>query len=799
MKTNNNTPTVTEFLRAFFPDENEKIHLRAFKAKELPAHIKAYAGSFQTTRCKLPNDTALHEELAEYNKNCGIYFVVNSGGNSDDEISRYNAFFTENDNLSIEEQHTALDNAPIQPSIRVKTKKSVHAYWLIDGDCSEEDWRDIQARLIQYFDGDKSIKNPSRCMRVPYFDHVSFDDDQRNIKRVEIASFDSDKRFTVQEMKEAFQKVADSNSQKSKNVTDVTDVTTLDQQFETWSELNGELGLRIIQKGKLNSSGKYEMKCPVHNGKSDTVLFFDPKTKAIKCMNECPHADLLKAFGLPTEPNSVKETKQSKDNQSALILKITKDIELFVNQENQPFACITVNGHKENWAIESKTFREWISRTFYVTYKKVPNEQSIKDALGTLAGKAKYEGEKKQVYYRRAEYNGAIYLDLANDNRQVVKITADGWEVTSDCPVRFRNTDGLKPLPIPERNGSLTELDKFLNVKKEDLPLVKAWLVTALRTNIPYPILIFSGHMNCGKTTATTILCELIDPNEGGLFNKPQNAEALYITANNRVIFPLDNLSFISEDLSDMLCRVSTGSSYLKRKNYTDIDETILKAKNPIIINGIGDIATREDFLSRCVILELPTLESRVDEISFWKDFYQSLPSIFGALLDAASESLRKVESVKLADTDLRMLDFAKIGTSVEESLGLSENVFIEIYRENYKNIRRLILDNNIVVTLLLRFMKDKPEWIGTATDLYEHLDGMTNYSNQKRFPKAPNGLSNALERLGKNLLAEGIDIEKSREGGTGSRIIKIINLHYSPSQPSQSSQDILDQQILNF
>jgi len=50
-----------------------------------------------------------------------------------------------------------LDNAPIQPNIGVEMKKGILAYWLINGDCSEEEWKDIQAGLIQYFNGDKSI------------------------------------------------------------------------------------------------------------------------------------------------------------------------------------------------------------------------------------------------------------------------------------------------------------------------------------------------------------------------------------------------------------------------------------------------------------------------------------------------------------------------------------------------------------------------------------------------------------------------------------------------------------------
>lgn len=800
MRANNATLTMADFFGAFFPDENETICLRTFKPKDAPSDLQISPKKSETNRKKIQEVESI-AELKKANQYSGVYFVVNSGGHSDSEIRRYNAFFAENDNRSLEEQHSALDNAPILPSIRVKTKKSIHAYWLIDGDCSEEDWREIQIRLIQHFGSDEKIKNPSRCMRVPFLNHVSFDDDKPQYVKVEIESFDSEKKFTCEEMKSAFLRVEMSKESKvMETVTTVTRVTTSEQKFETWNELNAELGLRIIQhSSEVRSNGNYQMRCPVHNGQTDDSLFFNPMNKVICCTNGCEHSDILRAFGLPTKPDLSLKSNESKVSQSGRILEITKQVEFFVNQEEEPFACIKINGCQENCPVDSKTFKEWVRKTYYETFKEVPNENALTDALGTLAGKAKYEGEKKQVFIRRAELDDAIFLDLANDKRQVVKITENGWEIISDCPIKFRRVGTQKPLPLPEKGGSLQEVDQFLNVRKEDLALVKAWLVTALRTNIPYPILIFSGQMNCGKSTSAKVICELIDPNLGELLSNVKNDENLFIAANNRVIVPLDNISFVSESLSDMLCGISTGSSFTKRKNYSDTNEIILKAKNPILITGIGDIATREDFLSRCVILDLPVLQRRIDDSTFWADFYKALPRIFGALLDTVSESLKEVKFVKAEDTDLRMLDFARLGTSIEKCLALSEGKFIQIYRENYKNVKRLILDSNITVTLLMKFMNDKPEWLGTATELYDHLNKLTNYLNQKRFPKSPIGLSNTLERLGKNLLTEGIDIDRRREGGTGRKLILIKNLGFSSSQSSQSSQLDTEQQPLCF
>jgi hypothetical protein len=199
-----NEKTLTEFLAAFFPDENELIFLRSFHPDRKRRESKMFA---PVTRRELATNRNLQSELQSVNKTHGVYFVVNAGGNTDGEITRFNAFFVENDTLPLDQQHKRLSDAPVQPSIRVETKKSVHAYWLLSGDVNAEQWRDVQKRLIAYFEGDKSIKNPSRVMRLPFFNHVTFDKekDSYSYKRVTIAEFEPARRYSLAKMQAAYQ------------------------------------------------------------------------------------------------------------------------------------------------------------------------------------------------------------------------------------------------------------------------------------------------------------------------------------------------------------------------------------------------------------------------------------------------------------------------------------------------------------------------------------------------------------------------------------------------------------------
>lgn len=200
---------VTDILAAFFPDEDETIHLRAFKPKDAPSAPNNHALVEVVTRRRLAHDADLQRRMTAANKTRGWYFVVNSGGNADADITHFNTFFVESDSLPVEAQHRRLDAAPLRPSVRLQTRKSVHAYWPLDGECDADSWRDVQERLIAYFDGDKSIKNPSRVMRLPFFNYVHFDTETGDceFKRIELHTFEPERRFTLAEMREAFPQI----------------------------------------------------------------------------------------------------------------------------------------------------------------------------------------------------------------------------------------------------------------------------------------------------------------------------------------------------------------------------------------------------------------------------------------------------------------------------------------------------------------------------------------------------------------------------------------------------------------
>ncbi|MBI4856729.1 MAG: hypothetical protein HY818_08315 [Acetobacterium woodii] len=143
----------------------------------------------------------------------GVFFVVNPGGHRDDAITRVAAHFVEADDLPLEEQYANLQTFPLEPSIIVQTRKSLHGYWLLqppesavaDQSQSLSSFSSIQKALAAVFKGDPVISNRSRVMRLPGFFH-----NKKEPVLVTCLKFDPQLRYTQTDIDLAIQSVTKS-------------------------------------------------------------------------------------------------------------------------------------------------------------------------------------------------------------------------------------------------------------------------------------------------------------------------------------------------------------------------------------------------------------------------------------------------------------------------------------------------------------------------------------------------------------------------------------------------------------
>ena len=435
-----------------------------------------------------------------------------------------------------------------------------------------------------------------------------------------------------------------------------------------------------------------------------------------------------------------------------------------------------IGGHLETHNTRSRDFREWLCYQFWKRERKAPSGKALQEALNTIAGQAKFEGKSAEVYLRYATSEGSIFIDLCNEDWEIIEVSSDGWKkIAADkAQVIFRRTPSMASLPNPIANGDLQKLNRFVNATPEQTMLIKAWIVAAMRPGLPFPVLIIKGEQGTAKTTLTRILRALVDPSEAPCRSCPRDERDLVISANNSWVIALDNISQTRPWLSDGLCRIATGGGFSTRTLYTDDEETVFNSKRPIILNGIGNIANREDLLDRALVVSLePIPESkRKTEQAFFADFEKEMTGIFSGLLDSLSEGLRSFDSVSLSSVP-RMADFAKWATACEPSFRDSDQRFIELYTSNRVGINSILLEDSPLSQSLHQMQSNGDEFEGSMSDLLKRIKSCADQDtvDQRGFPKTPRGLRGQLDRIAPNLRQIGIRIEYGTRTSSGSQV----------------------------
>ena len=464
--------------------------------------------------------------------------------------------------------------------------------------------------------------------------------------------------------------------------------------------------------------------------------------------------------------------------------------EFFHDPDQHGWASIRVDGHFENHPIRSRPFQLFLLRTYYRETGNSPGAQAIRATLELFEAKALFDGEEAPINLRVANHRGKLYLDLCDRGWRAVEIDAEGWRIVNRPPPRFHRPRGSRPLPAPERGGSLEELRRFLNVDDQGWTLIRAFLVAALRPGVPCPILVAKGEQGAGKTTACRIISALVDPRTGALRGVPREVRDLTAAARNSWIVCFDNLSHLPEELADAACRLATGGGFGGRELYSDHDEAVFDATRPMVFNAIPDLgAARPDFLDRAVIVEFLDMkpELRRDEAQFWREFEQVRPRILGALLDAVVAGLGNLPNVTL-DQLPRMADFAIWVNACEESLGMKPGEALTAYQSNRAEMHNLALESSPVYEAVAELAREG--FSGTVAELHARLNCMMSEPMRRsvRWPKAPNALSNALRRMASNLRAVGIEIQFSRADIRGRRLVSLVSV----SKPRKRSSVIV-------
>jgi hypothetical protein len=532
------------------------------------------------------------------------------------------------------------------------------------------------------------------------------------------------------------------------------------------------------------------------------------------------------------------EDGRSSKAKKALQLAMAEAEELFLNEFGRAFAAIKmIDGHVEIHPMDENKFKNWISGLYYKYYDQLLGEDDLSKIVRILTSQAEHDSSIRRYRldvrvrgYNSKEESAAagedvgnvgdvgiftelmedfdvIYYDLTNKKWEAIRITAKGWDIDKHSPYLFRRYGAELPQVYPDRNYSPSVLDLYFDLwnfkpeyKEMQKLLQKVKHVTDLWPNtIPKPIIILPSSQGTGKTTSFELNKDLIDPNSALTMSFPKDDNQLkQALAHNYMAF-FDNLSWISDEQSNTLCRAVTGSGDFKRALFENDLDVIYAYRRIIGLNGITNVATRPDLLERGLIVLFGDISREQRELLriIRRKYLELKPKVLAFLLDVVSEIMAEREKWKGIDEDYfglkdiidangglpRMADWAILGEQAaaiiarKEGRPYEQGTFLKAFDENLKILNTEAIKASLVAEALIAFLTNRKAegkgttWEGSPTMLLADLNNFLIYNREsirintdsKAWPQNPSLLGKEIAQIAPNLGALDITIEVER------------------------------------
>jgi len=496
---------------------------------------------------------------------------------------------------------------------------------------------------------------------------------------------------------------------------------------------------------------------------------------------------LKKGYGAPKANNK-------KPSAAEIGLKVIRgaEMELFHTPQQVGFAALTRPEHGTvSHPIRSEAMRSFIRLRFHVATGKTIGRDALAEIIDLMEAEAIFMSPEEDANVRVAGHGGNVYYDLGQPDGTMVKITASGWSLVREAPVRFYRPNGFGVQVIPEPGGNLNDLRDLLQLDDKNWVLILAFLVISLRPTHPYMILLLSGGHGSGKSKISELIKRILDPNALEKFRLPKDEHTLAIQAAMAWLLVYDNTSAVRWDLSDALCAMLTGGGFSTRKYYTDDEQRMFKNARPAIINGIGEFASQHDLLDRAIAVKLPPMPEgvRMTEKAINARFEAMLPGILGCLFDIVSMALRRFDEVE-PPTTVRMADAAQWLIAAEPATGLSEGTFL---RALEASVRDITIENTINHPLVLALFKlldargAQRTYEGTVGDLHDRLRDLHGRLDPQ-LPQTASHLSNMLQRLAHGMAEIGLKVELMQRTNQA----KPVRIWIEPTEHTPEPSDMM-------
>lgn len=339
----------------------------------------------------------------------------------------------------------------------------------------------------------------------------------------------------------------------------------------------------------------------------------------------------------------------------------------FINRETgEPYVTtISSEGYPLTFPLSSKSFNNHLHLELFIHCNSGCPDDSFAPHISTVTAYAERMKKIRKVNLRiGVNKNGTIFYDLNNNKRIFVKISSHGVSLISasmlNLNLPFIQKNSMAPQVLPSlqtTDRNLVEMLKpFFNLKHQSqLVLLAITIVTWFFPNIAKPIILFTGEPGAGKTLACTLVNRIVDPCSHANFNLKKKISDMAPIFANHYVSLIDNVSTISDDVSDFLATAVTKSSIGSRQLYTNGELNIISFDHcAILLAGVHNFVAREDLMTRIIHFPLEIASPRIPESEILRTFENALPDILHEIFQILAHVLNLKEDIedKKANTE---------------------------------------------------------------------------------------------------------------------------------------------------
>lgn len=470
-------------------------------------------------------------------------------------------------------------------------------------------------------------------------------------------------------------------------------------------------------------------------------------------------------------------------------------------------ATLATPAHLRYHRLKSNKVKEILSLMMHTSFNEVAGTDALKSTVTLLSGYAQNQPKIKLYNRMGVQLDGSWWLDLTDEAWRAIKITEDHWEMVNDPPIMFKRYSHQLPILEPKPGGSVLDILDFTNFVgadergdfeglDEQLLYMVFNVLEVLIPEIPHVVPYIYGGPGTVKSTSQVVVMAIFDNSSmvKGLLNMPHDPNKLGQILDHHYLAYFDNVSNISEDQSDLLCRAVTGAAISNRLLYSDDDDFIRQFMRCVSINGVNVVARKPDLLDRVGLLETKKVSKtdRKEDAVIMKIIYEKAPMILYDALDTVVRARQVMRDNVSVDGGLsRMADAERWGVALTEALGIEREKFLVAYRNNIVTREADSIKSSVVGELLIALLerrlppwkKDVNGWIKPkVTDMsfapselfiaLQELAAAAGINVRNDFPPDSARLSGEINEFAPNLPSVGFRLIKRRTGGGGRKMI---------------------------